>query len=161
MNEETPISNNDISEVDNLKKERQEYLEGWQRARAELINYKKGEAERAETIMRFGNERLLRDVVTVMDSFDLSIASLEASGKDPVMLRGVLMTRTQLEHILKEHGLESIKSIGKEFNPVEHEVLMEIESDKSPGTVIEEVERGWKLYDKVIRPARVKVAKGK
>lgn len=146
-------------ELEKAKKERDEYLDGWKRARAELINYKKGEVERAEAIAKFSNENLLREMIAVMDSFDLSIISLEATSKDSLLLKGVLMTRSQMEHLLKKYGLESIKSLGAKFDPNLHEILFEVESEKEAGIIVEEIERGWKLYEKVIRPARVKIAK--
>ena len=61
---------------------------------------------------------------------------------------------------MRDYGLERIRAIGEQFNPAFHESVEEIESEKPPGTVVEEVNRGWKLYTKVVRPARVKVSKG-
>jgi len=146
-------------EFEKLKKERDEYLDGWKRAKADFINHKKEEAVRAEVIVKFSNESMLRDLITVMDSFDLSIASLEVVSKDSPLLKGVSMTRSQMENMLKKYGLEPIKSLGQKFDPNLHEILFEVESEKPEGTIVEEIERGWKLYEKVVRPARVKVSK--
>ena len=153
------IKASESSELEKLKKEKDEYLDGWKRAKADFINYKKEEVTRAEAIAKFSNESILKDLITVMDSFDLSITSLEVNHKDSLILKGVLMTRSQMENMLKKYGLESIKSLGQKFDPNLHEILFEVESEKPPGTVLEEVERGWKLYEKVVRPSRVKVAK--
>jgi molecular chaperone GrpE len=149
----------EIDELAKCRKEREEYLEGWKRAKADLINYKKDEAKRFEAVIKFSNEALVRDLVNVLDSFDLALVSLEAQA-DPKTQKGLYLIRAQLEDILKQNGLERIIiSVGQPFDPALQEAVAEVESDKPSGTVIEEVERGYLLNGKLIRPARVKVAK--
>ena len=139
------------------KKERDEYLDGWQRAKAEFINYKKDEIKRFETLARFANESIIRDLINILDSFDLAIPALEREGK---VEKGVYLIRAQLEDALRNYGLERvIVSVGSPFDPAMQEAVAAIESDKSSGTVVEEIERGYMLNGKLIRPARVKVAK--
>lgn len=138
-------------------KERDEYLDGWKRAKAELINYKKDEAKRFEIIMKFSNEALIREIIKVLDSFDLALNSLEKEGKAE---KGIYLIRAQLEDILKQNGLERIAvSMGQQFDPAFHEAVASVESDKESGIIIEEVERGYFLNGKLIKPARVKVVK--
>ncbi len=149
----------EIDELSKCQKEREEYLEGWKRAKADLINYKKDEAKRFEAVIKFSNEALVRDLVNVLDSFDLALVSLEAQA-DPKTQKGLYLIRAQLEDILKQNGLERIIiSVGQPFDPALQEAVAELESDKPSGTIIEEVERGYLLNGKLIRPARVKVAK--
>lgn len=134
-----------------------EYLAGWQRAKADLSNYKKEEAKRLEEVAKFSNEVLIRDLLTVLDSFDLGIAALEKESKAE---KGIYLIRTQLEDALKKFGLARlIVSVGQEFDPALHEAIAVVDSDKSSGKIVEEVERGYTLHGKLIRPARVKVAK--
>jgi len=141
------------------QKERDEYLDGWKRAKADLINYKKDEAKRFETIVKFSNEALIRDLINVLDSFDLALVSLGAE-EDKKNQKGLYLIRQQLEDILKQNGLERIiVSVGQPFDPGLQEAVATIESDKPSGTIIEEVERGYLLNRKLIRPVRVKVAK--
>ncbi|MGC8775893.1 MAG: nucleotide exchange factor GrpE [Minisyncoccia bacterium] len=141
------------------EKERDEYLAGWQRARADFSNYKKDEALRFGEFSKYAIEKLVLDLIPVLDSFDLGIAAMEKSGN---VDKGVYMIRAQLEDILKNYGLKKINvEIGKELNPEIAEPIIEVEHDGPAGVVLEEIEAGYKLYDKVIRPARVKVSKQK
>jgi molecular chaperone GrpE len=148
---------NGLSEMEKLQKERDEYLDGWQRARAELINFKKDEVRRFETFKNFSNEIIVRDLITVLDSFDLAIAALEKDGEAE---KGIYLIKAQIEDTLKNHGLgKIIVSVDQIFDPTVHEAVAEIEINKPSGTIIEEIERGYTLNGKLIRPARVKVSK--
>jgi len=148
-----------IDELSKCEKERDEYLDGWKRAKADLINYKKDEAKRFEAVIKFSNEGLILNLVNVLDSFDLALVALENKA-DSKKEKGLYLIRQQLEDILKQNGLERIIiSVGQLFDPSLQEAVAEIESDKQSGTIIEEVERGYLLNGKLIRPARVKVAK--
>jgi len=148
-----------IDELSKCQKERDEYLDGWKRAKADLINYKKDEAKRFEVVIKFSNEGLIRDLVSVLDSFDLALIALE-NGADSKKEKGLYLIRQQLKDILKQNGLERIiVFIGQPFDPSLQEAIAELESDKPSGIIIEEVERGYLLNGKLIRPARVKVAK--
>lgn len=160
MEEQIIQSEENKKEKDELlkcQKEREEYLDGWKRAKAELLNYKKDEAQRFEQIIKLANEDLIKDLLVVLDSFDLGLAALEKEG---LAQKGMYLIRYQLEDILKSHGLEPISvSEGQPFNPATQEAIAEVESDKPSGTVIEEVEKGYLLNGQIIRPARVKVSK--
>lgn len=139
-------------------KEREEYLDGWKRAKADLINYKKEEAARVENIVKFANEAILYDAISVLDSFEVGIAALEKSTEAQ---RGMKLIMMQLEEILKRHGLESINAPpGTDFDPSRHEAIGEIESEFPEGAIAEEVKRGYSLGGKIIRPVKVKLSKG-
>ncbi len=144
-------------ELAGCRKERDEYLDGWKRAKADLINYKKDEIKRFEAIMKMANESLIKELIGVLDSFDLALNNLEKEGKAE---KGVYLIRTQLEDILRKSGLEKIVVVlGRPFDPAFCEAIVTIESDNPSGTIIEEIEKGYSLGGKLIRPARVKVAK--
>lgn len=146
------------AELEKLKKERDEYLDGWKRAKADYINYKKEEAGRFGEMMKFGNAAILEDLVGVLDSFDLGLTVLKES--DPAR-KGLALIENQLEDTLRKYGLERIQlSVGEKFNPSRHEAIAEIESKEPPGTVVEEAEKGYLLNGRVIRPVRVKISKG-
>ena len=147
----------EMPEIEKIRKERDEYLDGWQRARAELINYKKDELKRFQEMAKFANESVLREIIAVLDSFDLALMALEKDGKAE---KGIYLIKAQLEDILKNYGLERMSiSIGEKFDPSLHEAVAEVESDKPSGTIIEEIEKGYFLNGKLIRPARVKISK--
>jgi len=145
-------------EADRLKKENEEYLDGWKRAKAELINYKNDELKRMNEIIRFAGEDMIRDMIGILDSFDLCIAAL--NNEDQNAAKGIYMIRTQMEDALKRKGLERIMvSVGREFDPALHEAISAVESESPPGTVIEEIEKGYTWNGKLIRAARVVVSK--
>lgn len=141
------------------EKQRDEYLAGWQRAKADFINYRKEEYERLQEVAKYGSEDLIKDLITVLDNFDLGLRALEKAG--PVE-KGVYLIRSQIEDILKKRGLQKVElKPGDAFDPNIAEALTERESEQPPGTVVEEVEPGYKLGDKVLRAARVIISKGK
>jgi len=145
--------------LEKCAKEKEDYLNGWKRAKADLINYQKDEAKRFEEILKFGNMDLTRDLIPVLDSFDLALTMLEREGKAE---KGVYMIRSQLEDALKKRGLERVSvSLGQPFDPNLHESVGEIESEHTPGTIALEIERGYLLNGRVVRPARIKLAKTK
>ncbi len=151
----------EISEIKeklaSAEKQRDEYLDGWKRAKADFINYKKEETERFSMFAKFGNEALILELLVVLDSFNLGLAILK---DDALAEKGISLIKNQLEDLLKKHGLEKIAvSAGEKFDPGHHEAVSEIESEHLPGTIAEETEKGYTLNGKVIRPARVKVAK--
>lgn len=146
-------------ELEKLKQEKDEYLNGWKRAKADFLNYQKDEAKRFEEVIKYSNEMILKDLISVLDSFELGIAAMEKSGNAD---KGVYIIKNQLEEILKKQGLEKIKvSVGDKFDPACHESLGAVESSPSAssGQVAEEIESGYILNGKVVRPARVKLSK--
>ncbi|OGZ52630.1 MAG: nucleotide exchange factor GrpE [Candidatus Ryanbacteria bacterium RIFCSPLOWO2_01_FULL_48_26] len=145
--------------LEQCEKQKTEYLSGWQRAKADFINYKKDEMKRMEEMARYGNEDLIRELIVILDNFDLGLRTLEKAG---AVERGIYMIRLQIEEILKKRGLEKIIiKPGDALDTAVAEAIAEVESEKPPGTVIEEIEPGYRLYDKIIRSARVKVSKNK
>lgn len=138
-----------------LEAEKREYLDGWQRAKADLANYKKDEMKRFEEFSRYAAETIVGEVTQVLDSFDLALK--HAMPKD--VEQGVVMIRSQLEDVLRRNGLEVIHATGKKFDPMAHESVGEVESDGEEGMVAEELQKGYALHGKVIRPARVKISK--
>lgn len=160
-------------EADKLKKmrdklkvceeEKRGYLDGWQRAQADGINYKKDEGKRLEDLGRFITQSMLQDLLPVLDSFDMALRSLQqpvASSQSNQLEQGVLMIRSQLTDIFKKRGVAQIEvTPGEKFDPEKHESIGEVESEKPTGTVAEEVQKGYTLAGRVIRPARVRLAK--
>lgn len=141
------------------ERQRDEYLAGWQRAKADFINYKKEEFAHLEEVARYGSEDLIKDLISALDNFDLGLRALEKAG--PVE-KGVYLIRSQIEDILKKRGLEKIAiKPGDPFDPAVAEAIAEIESERSPGTIVEEIEPGYRLYNRILRAARVIVAKSK
>lgn len=144
--------------LEKTSKEKDEYLDGWRRAKADLINYKKEELKRLEEVAKFGNEEMIKDLISVLDSFELALSTLEKS--ETKIEKGIYMIKSQLEDILKSRGLEKIKvNKNDKFNPAYHEAVGSVEGGGEVGDIAEEVETGYMLYDEVLRPTRVKLFK--
>lgn len=154
-----PDQSENGSETDKLKKERDEYLDGWKRAKADLINYRNEELSRLKEVSRFAAEDMMRDILVVLDSFDLGLAAIGHDGESAAG-KGMYMIRVQLEDVLKKKGLERVMvSVGREFDPALHEAIASVDSELPSGTIVDEVERGYLLHGKLLRPARVVVSK--
>ena len=112
-----------------------------------------------EEMARYATEEFIRELIVILDNFDLGLRTLEKAG--PVE-KGIYMIRSQLEDILRKRGVDKITiKAGDIFDPTVAEAIAEIESEKPQGTIIEEIESGYRLYDKIVRPARVKISKVK
>lgn len=141
-------------ELEECAKTRDEYLAGWQRARADYANYQKAETERVSRIAQFANEDLLYDLLVVTDSFHLALNHAQTEQEK----KSFDLIRTQFESILKKRGLEEISAnTGDQFNPELHEVIESVAQEGKPlGSICEVVHKGYMLHGKVLRAARVK-----
>lgn len=139
-----------------------EYRDGWQRERASFENYKKRMArERSEAIEKAKAE-LLEPLIPALDNFDMAMDAIENAGPDSAdsLKQGVDMVFKQLKKAILESGMEEINAVGQKFDPAWHEAVEQRESREVPeGHVIEQTRKGYKLKDRLIRPANVIVAK--
>ena len=139
------------------EKERAEYLAGWQRAKADYINLQREQEQKIADYYKFANEGLILELLPILDSFEAALKHPPAGGKD----EGIQRLYNQLKNTLKNDGLEEIKAVGEKFNPELHEAV-EASPEQSRGTeltIIEEIQKGYKLHGKVIRPSKVKIGK--
>lgn len=126
------------------------------RATADLDNYKKRAAKEREEIQKFGIEKVLKDILPVLDGLDRALSS--APPDDP-LADGVRLVRATLEQALARHGVVGFSALGEKFDPALHEALMQVPTaDQPAGTVVLEHARGFKLHERLIRPALVGVA---
>jgi molecular chaperone GrpE len=138
--------------LDRLREEHERLL----RAAADLENLKKRAAREREEIQRFGVERLVKDLIPVLDDLDRALAAAPEEGP---LAEGVRLVRGGFERALAKHGLVGFSALGERFDPAFHEALMQVPSaDRPPGTVVVEHARGFKLNDRLVRPAMVGVA---
>lgn len=153
--DETEVLKEDLEK---LTKEKDEYLDGWRRTKADFINYKKEELKRLEEVAKFGSEEVIKDLIAVLDSFELAISALEKP--DAKLGKGIYMIKSQLEEVLRRKGLRKIKvNENDKFDPNFHEAVGSIEGDGVSGDIAEEVATGYMLHDKVLRPTRVRLFK--
>jgi len=138
--------------LDKLKEEHERFM----RAAADLDNYKKRAARERDEIQKFGSEKLLKDLLPVVDGLDRALA---AAPPDDPLADGVRLVRASFEQALARHGVTSFSAMGEKFDPAFHEALMQVPTgDKPAGTVVLEHARGFKLNDRLVRPAMVGVA---
>ena len=130
------------------------------RSAAEFENFRKRAAKEKEDTQKFGAERMLRDFLPVADNLERALDHAEQHDLKQV-IEGVRLVQKQLESALRRHGVVSFSAVGEAFDPNLHEALMQQESDEAPNTVLTEMARGYKLNDRLIRPAAVVVAKAK
>ena len=142
------------------EKEKQEYLDGWQRAKADFVNFKKREADAKEEFTRFAREGIINELLPVLESFDMAFANKEAWGKvDQSWRVGVEYIYGRLSGILKENGLTEVDPTGSAFDPKEHTAIGTVKTaDPSlDHKVAEVVQKGYRLTGKMLRSPKVKV----
>lgn len=138
--------------MEKLKDEHDKLL----RAAADLENYKKRAAKELAEIQKFGNEKLLKDILPAVDNLDRALAAAPAGDK---LTEGVKLVRASIEQALAKHGVKGFSAMGQPFDPAQHEALMQVPTaEHAPGTVVLEHARGWTLNDRLLRPAMVGVS---
>jgi molecular chaperone GrpE len=149
----------ELEEALTLEKNRSEdLLRRLQYLQADFENYRRRVEKEIGDARRFGNERLLSDLLTVKDELELAYAKAEESDQNPVILDGVGMILKRLQSVLSKEGVERVPGVGSKFNPDYHEAALRTPSDEEEGTVVEEVRPGYLLKGKVLRASIVKVA---
>jgi molecular chaperone GrpE len=131
------------------------------RVSAEFENYKKRTAREMADFKKFANQSLLRELLPIIDNLELAIkAAAEApDGKDACLLDGVELTRKEILKIFENFHVEPIDALGKPFDPNFHEAVMREESDEHPeNTVVNELQKGYLVHDRLLRPSMVVVA---
>jgi len=145
-------------ELKETRQEAGENLEGWKRAKADFINYKKRQEELMVEFKKFACENIVEDFITVLDNMDLSIEHIPKQQKDLDWVKGIAHIRRMLEDTLRVNGMESIEvNVGDKFNPEIHEAVeseekLESEEDSKIKKVLR---KGYKLNGKIIRAVKV------
>lgn len=146
-------------ENENLKKELEEYKDRLLRKVAEFENYKKRLEADFKNAVKYANEKLLLEILQVVDDLERSLSSEKEKMDFESFYQGIKMIYAKLMKILEMHGVKAFESVGKPFDVYYHEALLRIpRDDVAPNTVIDEVERGYMYYDKVLRHAKVIVS---
>ena len=145
------------AELKEEKKKSAENLAGWQRCQADFINAEKRGAEDKKSFIKFANENLVLEVLDVLDSFDRAFADSEKM--DEKTKEGVSLIHKQLVKILEKHGVKEDNPLGQDFDPNRHEAIqmVPVENKEDADKVIEVMQKGYSLNDKVIRPAKVAI----
>lgn len=130
------------------------------RARAEHQNAQRRAAVERSQAIRYANADLLRSLLGVIDDFDRSLEAAQTTDHHDAVVDGVRLVRENFVRALTQHGLEPITATHQPFDPSQHEAMMQKPSDEyPPGTVLEELAKGYRLGDRLLRPAKVIVSK--
>lgn len=135
------------------------YLANWQRAQADFINYKRRtEQERAEAV-QYSNASLISSLLPVIDDLERAMGSIPQELAGSPWVEGIRHIYRKMVATLESQGVTAIEAKGKDFDPHFHEAVMTVEGEE--GKVIEEISKGYKYHERVLRPSMVKVGKGK
>jgi molecular chaperone GrpE len=137
-----------------------EYLAGWQRTQADFINFKKRESSEREQFLKFAAEPVISDVLNALDDFDAAFShKSEWEKADKAWRDGMTGIYNRLQKSLAKHGVSVIDPLGTPFDPAEHLAveMVKVDSKDEDDKVVGVVHKGYKLHDRVIRPAKVKV----
>jgi molecular chaperone GrpE len=134
------------------------YLANWQRAEADLINYRRRAEQEKEEISKFANTGLMLSLLPILDDLERAFSAVPDDLAASSWLDGIRLIAQKLRASLEAQGLSEIKALGEPFDPNFHEAVMQGKGEE--GMVVEELQKGYKLLDRVIRPARVVVGNG-
>ena len=155
-----PIPQDEISV---LKAQVDQYRDQSLRAAADLENYRKRMIREKEDIVRYANSTLLEKLIPIIDNFELGLDAARSSAdtKGAEIINGLAMVQRQLSDFLKDHGIQPIDAVNQPFDPKLHDAIgHEVHDDIAEGTVISQMRKGYRLADRLIRPASVIVSKG-
>ncbi len=147
------------AELKESQEKAEEYYARLQRLQAEFDNYRKRTQKEKEDFIKFASEQVILNLLPVLDNFEWAIAAAEGSQDFQAYAQGVEMIFKQIQNVLAKEGLVVIESVGKAFDPNIHEAVLRVESEEYPeNTVVEEMQKGYYLKERVIRPSMVKVS---
>jgi molecular chaperone GrpE len=141
-----------------LQTERDDLLDTTRRLQADFENYRKRVEREKTTLAERSTEKLLGELLPVLDSFELAVRNLEGSDVDEKVRKGIELVYAELASVMERAGLERIEANGAPFDPNEHEAVMQDDGDGEPH-VDDVLRTGWKLKGRVLRPAMVKVTR--
>ncbi len=146
--------------IEELKKSLSELNDKYIRLYADFENYKKGTVRDKEELLKFSNEELITDLLTVIDHLELALQHSSGNESSNSLAEGVELTLKELKNVLEKHGLINIETEGKPFDPSVHHALSQIESEETDeNTVVAEFRKGYMLKDRVLRAALVGISK--
>lgn len=169
MNEEKLPTEKEIIEelnkkIENLEKEKEEYLESLKRAKSDVLKIQREYEEKLSAIQDIANSQLIYHLLQVLDSFELALGKIEnGENLDDDLKKGIYLIYSQLKDILNKFGLEEIDALNKKFDPNFHEVIVAKKCEKEncngedEGLIVEVLSKGYFLKGRLLRPARVKI----
>lgn len=147
------------SEALKFKELAEENEKRYLRTQADFDNFRRRTQKEKEDLAKYATTKLITELVPVIDNFERAMASADANADVESLIKGINMIFRQLDGVLQAEGLTVMKTVGEPFNPEFHQAVMQVESDEyEEGIVVEELQKGYMIKDKVLRPAMVKVS---
>lgn len=146
-------------ELEQLRKQADENYQRYLRTQADFDNFRRRARQEKEDLAKYASQKLVESLVPIIDNFDRAIQSSKETQDFDGLVKGIDMVFRQFEGVLQSEGVKQIESVGQPFNPEFHQAIMQVETDEyEEGIVVEELQKGYMLNDRVIRPAMVKVS---
>ena len=156
----------EATDVESLKKALEEertkaerYLANWQRSQADFANYKKRADQDRLEYTKFASAKLMASILPVIDDFERALTSMPSEVSGLSWTEGLALIQRKLRAVLEAEGVLEIKALGEPFDPLCHEAVME--ADGEEGKVVQELQKGYRMHDRVLRPTMVVVGRGK
>lgn len=147
------------SELDVAKRLADDNYQKYLRVQADFDNFRRRSRQEKEEFAKYASSKLIEQLLPVVDNFERALATSKETADADAILKGVDMIFRMLSQVLEQEGLKSIEAVGQPFNPDFHQAIMTVDSaDHEEGIVIEEIQKGYNLKDKVLRPSMVKVS---
>ncbi|MCD6233320.1 nucleotide exchange factor GrpE [bacterium] len=164
---ETLTEKNSKAAIEELKEalkkcedEKNRYLAGWQRERANFLNYKKEETKRVEELVDFARGEIILKVISIFDDLENAKKQIPNIGADKKWLEGISLIEQKFNKFLQQEGVQEIKAKNEKFNPNFHEAVEEVKvAGKKTGEILEVFQKGYLIKGRVLRPSKVRVVK--
>ncbi|MBI2099417.1 nucleotide exchange factor GrpE [Candidatus Uhrbacteria bacterium] len=150
--------NNSQPDLEQLKKQNEEYLLGWKRAMADYQNLKKQMERAAADSLKYGAQTVILSFLPSLDHFREAMAHIPKEDMEKGWVSGVLLIKKELEELLKQFGVEEMKCVGEQFDPNLHEAAGSEDGGES-GTILKEIQAGYKYQNEILRSAKVIISK--
>lgn len=154
------LTSEEFTALEDKAKGADEYFDRLLRLQADFDNYKKRLEKDKIEFIKFANEEIIAEILKILDDFERAVDAGKIKHDFDILYKGIEMIHNDFKEFLKQKGLKEIEAEGKPFNPNEHEAMMQEETDEHPEDyIVEEFQKGYTFNGRVIRPAKVKVAK--
>jgi molecular chaperone GrpE len=155
---ETADGQNPEATLAAVQKERDQYLDLFRRTQADFDNYQKRVQRDMQQERRYALFPLAHDLLPVLDNLSRALSAAQQAGDQGPLVQGVAMVQSQLLDVLKRHGITPIEALHQPFDPNLHQAVMQRPANQPPNTVVDVVQQGFKIHDRVLRPASVVVS---
>ncbi|WP_019422530.1 nucleotide exchange factor GrpE [Paenibacillus sp. OSY-SE] len=147
------------AELEQAKEQADEHYQRYLRTQADFDNFRRRTMKEKEDLAKYASAKVITELLPVLDNFERALSTGQEASETESFVKGVDMIFRQIQQVMEQEGVQPMNAVGEPFNPEYHQAIMQVESDEyEEGFVVEEVQKGYMLKDKVLRPAMVKVS---